>query len=360
MLSCDELIQWHVSKRRSRDIFHAEFTAIVLVILGLRCMQYGVHQSSAHIVGPGIYDSLIIEICLGAFWFHLLLAVVMLIRLLQEDPRWNLQTGFWIIKAAVLALAIFGCILFPQELTDTLVKIVTLCIVPFTIMQTYFLLLHVLKLNSRMVAAFEQSNEICGLPAASLLLNATIFLGLGLFITVWSFIVIKNPSSCGISVGFMVVTYFLCVLIILYSVSPWRPAQYGLLTSAAMFLYATYVELTVITSNPDLNCNGMPYNIKLQIAASIIAYGFVTCLIYRLRCDENEIDYFTEEEQLIYKPIIVHVAYALTLAYLCIQLTTKDLSLWTLWSKQIGLCLSLIIYFCLLSKVLQLQRLSNQ
>eukprot|EP01023_Acetabularia_acetabulum_P051828 TRINITY_DN573_c0_g1_i1.p1 TRINITY_DN573_c0_g1~~TRINITY_DN573_c0_g1_i1.p1 ORF type:complete len:361 (+),score=-15.02 TRINITY_DN573_c0_g1_i1:173-1255(+) len=358
MIFCKKILECNVSKRRARDIYHAEFTLIVLIITILRCVQYSVRSYTTYATRQRTFDDLIAQICIAAFWFHLLFAIALLNQLLQVNNRLNLQTGYWIIKGFLLGLGFAGCLLFPPGLTEIVVKVFTVCLVPYLIMQTYFLLLHIIKVNSGMINAFEQSDQVCGMPVAVLLVKAAIFLGLGLFLTIWSFLTVGNPGQCPLSVSFIVITCVLSFVIMVYSVTPWRPSQFGLLTSAAMFFYASFVQLTVIASTPDLQCNSMPSNIKLQIIAAICGYLILSCLIYRLKCDEDDNEYLYDGEQMMYKPILVHMAYGQTFAYLCIQLTVYDVSEFTMWNKQVGLCLSLIVYFCLLVKILKLQRLS--
>eukprot|EP00698_Gefionella_okellyi_P016770 TRINITY_DN481_c0_g1_i2.p1 TRINITY_DN481_c0_g1~~TRINITY_DN481_c0_g1_i2.p1 ORF type:complete len:436 (-),score=62.67 TRINITY_DN481_c0_g1_i2:100-1407(-) len=187
--------------------------------------------------------------------FHFLLGIALICVKSSRDPRFFIQGGSmvaWIVKFLVWAGWIVGCFFIPNNVFYVYAWIAVFGAGIFVIVQLILLIEFAYEWNESWVGKYHGDTMEENKKWFYLLLAATALLFAGSFtLTVLMYVYYANGNQ--LFIFFITFNMLLCIIVCVCSILPkvqeWNPRS-GLLQSAVIATYSTYLVWSAITSAP--------------------------------------------------------------------------------------------------------------
>jgi len=217
----------------------------------------------AHI--PGL-SSCPAEICYGTMAvyritfalavFHLLMAAVLLGVKSSRDCRSTLQDGWWFFKLLFVVLITVAAFFIPNAFFVPYGWVALFGAGLFILIQLVLLVDFAHSWNERWVGNYDETQSRVW---AGLLLGSTLTMYLISIVgTILMYVFLTGPE-CGTNTMFITINLILCFVFTIFSIHPRlqdKNPKAGLLQSAVVTLYATYLVWSAIMSEPSDTCKG--------------------------------------------------------------------------------------------------------
>ncbi|EGG19994.1 TMS membrane protein [Cavenderia fasciculata] len=205
------------------------------------------------------YGALVVyRLTFGLAVYHILLALILIGVKNTENPRAQIQDGYWPVKIVLLAGIIFASFFIPNQFFVYYGWISLFGAAAFILIQLVLLIEFGYTLNEKLVSKIEDEGHSSNRYYIVLLVASigTICLALALTITM----LVLWGKTCSINQFFVVFNLGLSLIIGVLSVNErireYRPSS-GLLQSGVVMLYSTYLVYSAIMSEPASTCSTM-------------------------------------------------------------------------------------------------------
>ncbi|XP_044743939.1 probable serine incorporator isoform X2 [Chrysoperla carnea] len=197
------------------------------------------------------------RICFVVTLFFFLFALMMIGVRDSKDPRAGIQNGFWGLKYLIVIAGIVGAFFIPEgSFGTTWMYFGIIGGFLFIFVQLILIIDFAHSWAENWVGQYEET-ESRGWYAA--LLSATFGLYIGSLVgIIYLFLNYTESNACGLNKFFISFNLILCVIVSILSILPAvqeSQPRSGLLQSAVVTLYITYLTWAAISNNPDKQCN---------------------------------------------------------------------------------------------------------
>lgn len=226
------------------------------------------------------------RVCAGLALFHMILALVMIKTQKKTDFRNQLQHSWWLPKLVALVLFIVVFFFIPNVAFIGFGWISLIGSGVFILIQLILLVDFAHSWNESWVRKYEES-EGNKLWTFALLGSTILMYSISIVLSVVMYLYFLGPGSCTINTVFITVNIVLNLVVSLLSIYPplqERNPRVGLLQSAVVCVYTTYLIWSALASEPkSMKCSTMTLGSTTSGDAFSLFFGvFVTfiALIY--------------------------------------------------------------------------------
>eukprot|EP01090_Pellita_catalonica_P019488 TRINITY_DN6661_c0_g1_i2.p1 TRINITY_DN6661_c0_g1~~TRINITY_DN6661_c0_g1_i2.p1 ORF type:complete len:432 (-),score=58.13 TRINITY_DN6661_c0_g1_i2:184-1479(-) len=220
---------------------------------------------------------------------HGILAVVMICVKNSSDPRAGLQDGWWSIKVLFVAAVAVGSFYIPNEFFIVWGWICLFGSFFFILIQLMFLIDFAYVWAEGWLGKYEEDEENNKIYYYLLLACTVGMYVITIGLTVVLFVMFYNGDACWMNVAFplgnILIAAIYSFLSVHHKIQEAHPNGTGLLQSAVVTVYATYLIFSAATSEPNsdgFNCNpfdnagGSIGTMLLGASFTIVAVAFST------------------------------------------------------------------------------------
>eukprot|EP00795_Rhopilema_esculentum_P008776 gene8776-14805_t len=197
------------------------------------------------------------RVCFGMAAFFLIMAVVTFKVKSSKDPRAAFQNGFWLIKLLLLVGLVVAAFFIPKgKFSETWMYIGMVGGFLFIVLQLVMLVDFAYSWSESWVEKYEETGKKIWL--AGLISSTGGMYTLSIVATTLLFIFYTKSSECGLNKFFISFNLCLVLLVSAMAIHPRiqeaQPTS-GLLQSAVISAYTTYIVWSAMSNEPDAMCN---------------------------------------------------------------------------------------------------------
>jgi len=198
------------------------------------------------------------RITFGLAAYHILLGLITIGVSSGSDWRVQIQDGWWPVKFLVLLGLTIAAFFIPNSFYIVYGWIMVVGAGFFIIIQLILLVEFAYSWNESWVANMEEEENDGGSKWYYLLLGVTLLMIFGSIALTGVMYRFFCASGCGINTFFITINLILGLILCVLSLHPrvreGRPSS-GLLQSAVVMMYSTYLVYSAINSSPNATCN---------------------------------------------------------------------------------------------------------
>jgi len=224
------------------------------------------------------------RICFGLTAYHIVLGLLTIGVSSGSDWRVQIQDGWWPIKFICLLGITIAAFFIPNSFYIVYGWIMLVGAAFFIIIQLVLLIEFAYSWNETWLLKMENEEDEGGSTWYYLLLGSTIVMicaSIALTGVMYKFFC---PDGCDLNTFYVTINLVVCLILCFLSLHPrvreGRPSS-GLLQSAVVSMYATYLVFSAMNSGPDKQCNPLSWSGGTKTFSLIIGAAFtIVSVVY--------------------------------------------------------------------------------